>query len=291
MSLTRTYEYPVKGIHYFVTHRRLWPRVLLGMVMSSLTSLAVYIIFFAFVFPSQSQGLSGSMSKVLAWSLSFLLTLYEIQILMMIISTLTVSYLMTTIFDTIWINQANNLNENDEQQSQPSEYRSCLKTFATLMIVRVLLFVISYPLNIIPILGTILFVYINAYYYGWSLHIRYFDRIGLTYRQGKHYVKQHRSSYTKYGVVAMIFDLIPILNFVSPTTNVIGSALWAGEIDKHEDPSTHPRSYLISPSQNLIQQQNDYGSIANEKQPINPPNYEQVVQENLSPSAPPSEKQ
>lgn len=283
MSLTRPYEYPLKGLCYLFVHRDLWRRVLLSVLVSMLMSLSSYILLFLFAFPNQSRFLSVYMSNWLSWLISFLLTLYEIQICLMLINIAIISCLMTTLFDRIWNKQIMNLNETDESL-RTTTYGSCVKTFVMLLLIRVLIMILTYPLNLIPIVGTIVFIYLNSYYYGWSLHIRYFDRIGLTYDQGKHYVQQHRSSYLKFGIISLLFDLIPLLNFISPITNVIGSALWACDIEKYEDATTHPRSYLISPSQNLIEQQTDYGSIQNEKQPIDPPpEYEQVI----SPSAPP----
>ena len=285
MSLTRPYEYPLKGLCYLIVHRSLWRRVLLSVLISILMSLSSYILLFVFAFPNQSRFLSVYMSNWLSWLIGFLLTLYEIQICLMLINITIISCLMATLFDRIWNKQIVNLNDMNNDQSLRTTSGSCVKTFVMLLLIRVLIMILTYPLNIIPIIGTIVFIYLNSYYYGWSLHIRYFDRIDLTYNQGKHYVEQHRSSYLKFGSVSLLFDLIPLLNFLSPITNVIGSALWACDIEKYEDATTHPRSYLISPSQNLIEpQQTDYGSIQNEKQSIDdPPKYEQVV----SPSAPP----
>jgi hypothetical protein len=88
--------------------------------------------------------------------------------------------------------------------------------------------------------------------------------------------------------------MIPFLNLITPVTNVIGSALWACDIERFKEPLEHPRSYLLAPSPALIEQgQADYGAIKNEKEPMQPPppTYQDVMETNLYPSAPPSEKQ
>ena len=86
--------------------------------------------------------------------------------------------------------------------------------------------------------------------------------------------------------------MIPFLNLISPVTNVIGSALWACDIERFKEPQSHPRSYLLSPSPALIEQgQSDYGTTKNEKEIMGPPDYQDVVQNNIYPSAPPNEKQ
>ncbi len=115
----------------------------------------------------------------------------------------------------------------------------------------------------------------------------------LQKKTGKHFVEENRSDYIQFGVVGVLFEMIPFLNLLTPITNVIGSALWACDIERYKEPLTHPRSYLLSPSPALIEQgQADYGSTKHEKEAIPPPpSYEDVVETNLYPSAPPSEKQ
>ena len=86
--------------------------------------------------------------------------------------------------------------------------------------------------------------------------------------------------------------MIPFLNLITPVTNVIGSALWACDIERFKEPSSHPRSYLLAPTPTLIEQgQTHYGSTKNEKEAFAPPTYEDATANNLYPSAPPLEKQ
>ena len=61
------------------------------------------------------------------------------------------------------------------------------------------------------------------------------------------------SDYTRFGVVGVLFEMIPFLNLVTPVTNVIGSALWACDIERFKEPLSHPRSYLLAPSPALIE--------------------------------------
>ena len=59
---------------------------------------------------------------------------------------------------------------------------------------------------------------------------------------GKHYVEENRSDYTAFGMVGVLFEMLPFLGFITPVTNVIGSALWARDIENFKDPLTQPRS-------------------------------------------------
>lgn len=85
--------------------------------------------------------------------------------------------------------------------------------------------------------------------------------------------------------------MIPFINLITPITNVIGSALWACDIERFKEPLSHPRSYLLAPTPSLIEQgQSDYGTNKNEKEQIQPPSYQHVMENNLYPTAPPDEK-
>ena len=99
--------------------------------------------------------------------------------------------------------------------------------------------------------------------------------------------------------MSVLLEMIPIVNLISPVTNLIGSVLWAVDIEKSAPSSSHPRSYLLAPNASLVEQGNQqhYGStpapvfaekaFAAAAPP--PPDYDQVVRDNgqLYPSAPP----
>lgn len=109
---------------------------------------------------------------------------------------------------------------------------------------------------------------------------------------GKHFVEENRSDYLQFGIVGVLLEMIPLFNLITPVTNVIGSALWACDIERFKEPLSHPRSYLLAPTPALIEQgQADYGATKNEKEAFPPPAYEDLMQSEASPSAPPNEKQ
>ncbi|CAF4627453.1 unnamed protein product, partial [Rotaria magnacalcarata] len=76
---------------------------------------------------------------------------------------------MNIIFDAIWRQETMTTNR-EEIQLTSSTRTACIKSFLVLIIFRVILVVLTFPLNLIPIIGTMLFIYINGYYYAWSLH-------------------------------------------------------------------------------------------------------------------------
>jgi len=287
MVLRSAHQYPIRGICYLIRHPALWRHIVCGLLIMILVSIIASVLLFVFAFPAQAYGLSPYMANWIAWIISFFITLIEIATTVLVFSSLFLAYYMDIIFDAVWRQETMGI-DRVERQTISSRTYSCIKSFLTLIIFRVILLLITSPLNLIPILGTILYIYVNGYYYAWSLHCRYFDLIGLTFSQGKHYVEENRSDYTQFGVVGLFLEMVPFLNLITPITNVIGSALWACDIERFKEPLGHPRSYLISPSPALIEQgQADYGSTKNEKEPIPPPAYQDIMENNLYPSAPP----
>ncbi|CAM4794742.1 unnamed protein product [Rotaria magnacalcarata] len=312
MVLHRSESYPIRGIAYLIRHPSLWRQIFCGLIIMILVSIIVSILLFIFAFPVQANCLSEYMSDWIAWIISFFLTLFEIGITVLVFSSLFLAYYMNIIFDAIW-RQETMATNREEIQLTSSTRTACIKSFLILIIFRVILVVLTFPLNLIPIIGTMFFIYINSYYYAWSLHCRYFDLIGLNFAQGllfcfllsqktinnsnfthegKHFVEENRSDYIRFGIVAVLFEMIPFLNIITPITNVIGSAIWACDIERFKEPLRRPRSYLLSPSPALIEQgQIDYGAMKYEKEQISPPAYQDILENNIYPSAPPNEKQ
>jgi hypothetical protein len=184
MALRSPSTYPVRGIFYLISHPRLWNKIACGLFIMILASIILSVLLFVFAFPGQAHALSQYMSSVIAWIISFFLTLYEIAIAVLICSSLFLSFYMEVIFDAVWRQETMGVNPGQTQRTASTTY-SCIKSFVILIIFRVTLLIVTSPLNLIPVLGTILYIYVNGYYYAWSLHCRYFDLLGLTFLQGK----------------------------------------------------------------------------------------------------------
>ena len=182
MSLRPAYTYPFRGIFYLICHPSLWSRIACGLLIMIISSLVFSILLFVFAFPGQAHALSEYIAPWLSWIISFILTLFEIGTSVLIFSSLYLSYYMDIIFDAVWREETVGINEGQTQRLSSS--LSCIKSFVILMVLRVFLLVITSPLNLIPIIGTIIYIYINGYYYAWSLHCRYFDLLHLTFAQG-----------------------------------------------------------------------------------------------------------
>ena len=95
-------------------------------------------------------------------------------------------------------------------------------------------FILTLPLNFIPVIGPFLYILAQGYLSGPLAHFRYFQLKGWTPTQQNRWRKHKLLSYWSFGVVHMIFQLFPVLSIFTLFTTAVGAALWAVEIEKRE---------------------------------------------------------
>jgi uncharacterized protein involved in cysteine biosynthesis len=87
------------------------------------------------------------------------------------------------------------------------------------------------PLHAIPVVGTILYCYINGWVMAWGHQIHYHVEIKeWSIKQSLSFAWKNRGDYAMFGFVAVALELIPIANFIFFWTNVVGAALWAADV-------------------------------------------------------------
>ena len=121
------------------------------------------------------------------------------------------------------------------------------------------------PLNLIPGIGTLLFIILQGQRFGPSAHLRFFQLKGWSNTQREEFIAQHRGAYTRYvlyifekrayhcryrftpshataltlfssfGIPAALLETIPLAQVLFAFTNNVGAALWAADL---EDRST-----------------------------------------------------
>ncbi|KAG0233165.1 hypothetical protein BGX31_004940, partial [Mortierella sp. GBA43] len=101
---------------------------------------------------------------------------------------------------------------------------------------RILVLVLTLPLNLIPVLGQILYAGINGWILTFGIRFHYDAEIrNISVAQSRREAWKRRSDYASFGSVAVALEMIPIANLVFMWTNIVGCALWvADEIEKEE---------------------------------------------------------
>jgi uncharacterized protein involved in cysteine biosynthesis len=97
--------------------------------------------------------------------------------------------------------------------------------------------VVFLPLNLIPIVGTPMFIIITGTRLGKLSHYRWYKLRGLTKDEAKQEIKARTWEYIWFGTVAMILELIPVLSFFFLLTTAAGSALLVVRLEDEAEAS------------------------------------------------------
>jgi len=108
---------------------------------------------------------------------------------------------------------------------------------------------ITLPLNVVPVIGTIIYAFINAPFDAWDVMDMYFDAISMDNKAQKnelagdnpHFWKGIYSNkpYNGFGFAACLLETIPIFGpTIFSLGNACGAALWACEMEKRGGPFT-----------------------------------------------------
>ncbi|KAI8073764.1 hypothetical protein BDF21DRAFT_343801 [Thamnidium elegans] len=102
------------------------------------------------------------------------------------------------------------------------------------------LFVMTLPLNLVPFIGPVCFVAIQALFVGGKAHRRYFKLYQWTPAQRQRRIEQYFWQYQRFGMVATALEMVPFVGYLFMYTNFIGGALWA--MDLHDAKLLEPTS-------------------------------------------------
>ncbi|KAI9249670.1 hypothetical protein BDA99DRAFT_541980 [Phascolomyces articulosus] len=99
-----------------------------------------------------------------------------------------------------------------------------------MFILKPILFLVTLPLNLIPVVGPAAFIGIQGLSRGGQTHKRYFDLYEWTMARRQRQIEQAFYQYHQFGVVATILEMIPFAGFVFSYTNHIGAAMWVMDL-------------------------------------------------------------
>ncbi|KAG0328042.1 hypothetical protein BG004_002628 [Podila humilis] len=89
---------------------------------------------------------------------------------------------------------------------------------------RVSVWLVTMPLNFVPVLGPMIFCYINGMARVPGIHRRYFDMKNMTPNERIAWIQAREG-----------LELVPLAGIVFGFTNTIGAALWAIDLEKEQD--------------------------------------------------------
>ncbi|KAG6038181.1 hypothetical protein E4U41_004490 [Claviceps citrina] len=235
---SRAYLYPLKGILYFLSHRSLWKPFTskIGQLLS-VSAAVVGGMFFVTYLPQLAVLVftSGPFAVVS----TVLLVLNESSTIINIISRnwILQQAILDTFDGTLVSRNATDMVRGSREIKSGSDPISRLgKTlknpfskFSPMALIR---YVMYLPLNFVPVVGTVAFLYLQARNRGHMVHGRYFQLKEWSASQKKEWLDKHTGAYTAFGMVATLLEMIPVANIFFTYTNTVGAALWAADIEE-----------------------------------------------------------
>jgi uncharacterized protein involved in cysteine biosynthesis len=92
-------------------------------------------------------------------------------------------------------------------------------------------YLITLPMNFVPVVGTIFFLLYNGHEGGAGWHSRYFQLKRMDKQQKSAFVTERQPAYTAFGAATLLLNFVPFVGLVFSFTNTVGAALWAAQLE------------------------------------------------------------
>ncbi|KAF9576601.1 hypothetical protein EC968_006948 [Mortierella alpina] len=230
-------SYPAQGILYFLGHPQLITSLLCPILITFLWAIAVVIFGFAYLLQLQAHALiKANCPAGVAWFVGVLFVLLEIAVMIVLFYLIILPIYQDGLFDRVL--RLRGLRDVLERR-QGNDVVKCMRGVnggLFILFAQIAVLILTLPLNLIPILGQILYATINGWILTFGIRFHYDAEIrNLSVAQSRHEAWKRRSEYSGFGAVAVALEMIPIANLLFMWTNIVGCALWvADEIEKAE---------------------------------------------------------
>lgn len=195
-----------------------------------------------------------------AWLNATFLVLGEgTAIVALLFEAVFVDETLVDVFDAVLVNegledlvgQARILDREAENSVKMLGKPTAKAIYSPFSLRQIIEFIVFLPLNLIPIAGVPFFLILTGYRAGPLHHWRYFKLLDFTKKERQQYVKKRRMTYTGFGTVALLLQLVPVLSMFFLLTTAAGSALWVVKLEKDrrttEARATAPQEYHDDP--------------------------------------------
>ncbi|KAF1965093.1 hypothetical protein BU23DRAFT_585202 [Bimuria novae-zelandiae CBS 107.79] len=237
------YLYPLKGIAYFLSHRELWRPLANKIIPIVSLGVGVTTVMFALTYVPQAAVLT-LINGPLAIATTILLVLSEASTVFNVLSKnfLIDDALIDTFDGTLLArNQQELVSQERQMKKGGADYMARLgkisrKPFEKWSPKAIIRYFMYLPLNMIPVVGTVLFVILQGRKFGPTAHARYFQLKKMDKRQKEEFIEARKAAYTSFGVPATLLELVPFAGIFFSFTNTVGAALWAADIEQKSAP-------------------------------------------------------
>lgn len=194
-----------QGIHYFLTHRALWKPLASKLLPTVSLGVGVTAAMFALTYVPQAAVLT-LFNGPLAILTTVLLVLSESSTLISVLSKnfLIDDALLDTFDGTLLArDQAALVSHDRAMKKGGGDFMARLgkigkKPFEKWSPKAIIRYFLYLPLNMVPVVGTVLFVVLQGRKFGPTAHARYFQLKGMNKRQREEFVERRKAAYTRF---------------------------------------------------------------------------------------------
>ncbi|RDW72377.1 EI24 domain-containing protein [Aspergillus mulundensis] len=241
------YIYPFKGILHFTTHPPLYKPLTKRLSQTLLAGISITTALFFFTYVPQTALLSFTAGPFFAPIAAFFLVLSEASAVTHFVARAwIIRDALVDVFDAVLLERGcEGLVQNGRELKRGNGGgvmarlgKMVRKPFGdgdgNGVLRGMLRSLLMLPLNFIPVVGTVLFVYVSGKKVGPGLHERYFQLRGLRGQERGEFVERRRGAYTGLGMASVLLEMVPFASMVFEFTNAVGAALWAADLEKAE---------------------------------------------------------
>ncbi|CAG7915909.1 unnamed protein product [Penicillium olsonii] len=239
--MSGAYLYPFKGIFFFATHKDLWRPFIARAGRTITLGVGVTSAMFFFTYVPQMAIMAFTNGPLAAISAAILVLSESSAITNVLSRSFLVEDALIDTFDgTLVARDQEPLVAQGREIKSRSGGRDAMARLGKIftrplarMHPRALLrALIILPLNLIPVVGTALYVFVQGKRAGPGFHARYFQLKGWNSTQREEWVNHNRAAYTGLGMAAFLLEMVPFASMVFSFTNTVGAALWAADLEK-----------------------------------------------------------
>ncbi|KAH9913552.1 uncharacterized protein BXZ73DRAFT_55464 [Epithele typhae] len=240
--LSLAWLWPVRGIIFCVTNPHIILSVRSALLKSLISSLFIFAVLAFFAFLPQMAFLAIFTGPLAPLFALFLVGAESLALITLFSRALFLEPALTHVFDTtlaargqrelVRAGTARVTKRASAQTRIGAALVRPLQAFSPGGLVR---YVLTLPLNAVPVVGTAFFLLYNGHKAGPGWHARYFALKGLSEGQRAAFVERRRAEYTAFGMMTLVFNFVPLVGLLFSFTNAMGAALWAAELEAQEN--------------------------------------------------------
>lgn len=133
-----------------------------------------------------------------------------------------------------------------------------MKQYAPFSFRQIVEFVFLLPLNFVPWVGVVLFVFATGYRAGPLLNWRYFMLRKMDRKERNEFVRRHRWLYTWYGMVYLVLQLVPVLSMLFLLTTAAGGGLLAADLEERDAAGEGYQGQAVSEEEDGVPAQEEH---------------------------------